>query len=394
MSAEWSNCLLGDFVTLKRGYDLPYNKRVEGNVPVVSSSGVSGYHCEAKVKGPGVVTGRYGTLGEVFFIEEDFWPLNTTLYVQDFKGNDPRFASYFLKTLNFALQNVAGAVPGVNRNILHMMPVQIPPLPTQRKIAAILSAYDDLIENNTRRIKILEEMAQALYREWFVHFRFPGHEKVLMVDSAIGMIPEGWEVRTLACFGKVVTGKTPSKKVPEYFGDYLPFIKTPDMHGDIFCIDSEEKLSELGATSQNNKTLPPNSICVSCIGTAGIVAITGKNSQTNQQINSIVLDDLSHREFLYFALSDLKETINQYGANGATMVNLNKGKFEALKIVFPDRKMIIKFSEATLSKFEQIKILQLKNANLRRTRDLLLPKLISGDLNVENLEIKVENLNS
>ncbi len=194
MAADWIECRLGDVITLKRGYDLSTAQRHAGGVPVVSSSGISGYHNETKVKGPGVVTGRYGTLGEVFFVRGDFWPLNTTLYVQDFKGNDPLFISYFLRTLNFASQNVAGAVPGVNRNYLHMLQVRVPPLPTQRKIADILSAYDDLIENNTRRIKILEEMAQTIYREWFVHFRFPGHEQVEMVETELGLIPDDWRV--------------------------------------------------------------------------------------------------------------------------------------------------------------------------------------------------------
>jgi len=191
---HWTDCKLGEVVTFQRGFDLPQRERREGNVPIVTSSGITGYHDTAKAKAPGVVTGRYGTLGEVFYIREDYWPHNTALYIRDFKGNDPLFISYFLRTLKFAGQNVAGAVPGVNRNALHLLPVRVPSLPTQRKIAAILSAYDDLIENNTRRIRILEEMAQLLYREWFVHFRFPGHEGVKMKNG----VPEGWEVMELS----------------------------------------------------------------------------------------------------------------------------------------------------------------------------------------------------
>src|SRR6266702_8488463 len=204
---RWKYCSLGDVLTLQRGFDLPERNRRVGNVPIVSSSGISGYHDIGKVCGPGVVTGRYGTLGEVFYVDKDYWPLNTTLYVKDFKGNDPLFLSYFLRTLNLAHQNVAGAVPGLNRNALHLLPVSIPPLPTQRKIAFILSAYDDLIENNTRRIAILEEMAQSLYREWFVHFRFPGHEKKRLVESELGLIPEGWEVVKLGDAIELAYGK-------------------------------------------------------------------------------------------------------------------------------------------------------------------------------------------
>jgi type I restriction enzyme S subunit len=267
--------------------------------------------------------------------------------------------------------------------------IPAPPLSTQHKIAAILSAYDDLIENNTRRIQILEEMAQALYREWFVEFRFPGHEKVKMVESELGMVPEGWEVKKLADFGKVITGKTPSKKVPENFGDLIPFIKTPDMHGSMFCLQTGEHLSEIGASSQKNKTLPPNTLCVSCIGTAGIVSITSSKAQTNQQINSIVLHDEQYREFLYFSLLGLKEIINQYGANGATMVKLNKSKFEALKLICSNSQVISEYNDMMCVQFELIKKLSMKNDNLCRTRDLLLPKLISGELDVNDLPIDV-----
>jgi type I restriction enzyme S subunit len=145
-----------------------------------------------KVKAPGVVTGRYGTLGQVFYVEQDFWPLNTSLYVSDFKGNNPRYISYFLKTLNFGGQNAAGAVPGVNRNHLHMLDVWLPPIADQVNIASILAAYDGLIENCERRILVLEKMARSLYREWFVCMRYPGHENFKGV-----LQPPGWKVLPL-----------------------------------------------------------------------------------------------------------------------------------------------------------------------------------------------------
>jgi len=185
---------LGDFLTLKRGYDLPEHARLSGEIPVVSSSGITGTHKEAKVDGPGVVTGRYGTLGEVFYIEEPFWPLNTALYVQDFKGNHRRFVSYFLKWVLNGTESNKAAVPGVNRNDLHARKVAVPEdLDEQVSIASTLSAYDDLIENNRRRIQLLEQAARLLYKEWFVHLRFPGHEHTPIVDG----VPEGWEKRVL-----------------------------------------------------------------------------------------------------------------------------------------------------------------------------------------------------
>jgi len=266
-----------------------------------------------------------------------------------------------------------------------------PNIPTQKKIVSILSAYDDLIENNTRHIKILEKMAQRIYREWFVHSRFPGHEKVKMVESELGMIPEGWNVKQLKDFGEIITGKTPSKKKPEYYGDDIPFIKTPDMHGNMFCISTGEYLSELGASSQKNKTLPPNTLCVSCIGTVGVVSITSTPSQTNQQINSIITKEELLREFLYFLLLGLKDTIGLHGATGATMFNLSKGKFESMNVIYPMEVHISHYHKITKPMFDKIKALQYKNSNLRKTRDMLLPKLISGKIDVEDLNIEISD---
>ena len=242
---EWREVTLGQVIELKRGYDLPQRERISGPIPLVSSSGVTDYHVEAKVRGPGVITGRYGTLGKVFFVPDDFWPLNTTLYVRDFKGNDPRFIAYFLRSLDFSAYSDKAAVPGLNRNHLHEASVRIPPVPEQRAIAHILGTLDDKIELNRRMNQTLEEMARALFKSWFVDFdpvrakatltHAGGHDAVAdgepsengaasagewtvnraraslarldpqiadlfpdrLVDSELGGIPEGWAVKAL-----------------------------------------------------------------------------------------------------------------------------------------------------------------------------------------------------
>jgi type I restriction enzyme S subunit len=193
----WTDTQLGDMITLKRGYDLPKRARSEGAVPIVSSSGPTGFHNEAKADPPGVVTGRYGTLGKVFYVDVPYWPLNTTLYVQDFKGNHERFVGYFLESMGLERYDGAAAVPGLDRNVVHRLPVRWPARPLQERIAAVLAAYDELIKSNLRRIEILEEMTQAIYREWFVNFRFPGHENATLVDTPLGPIPEGWTIHRL-----------------------------------------------------------------------------------------------------------------------------------------------------------------------------------------------------
>ena len=154
---SWETYRLGDILTLKRGHDLPSSIRQDGDVPVVSSSGITGWHNEYKSIAPGIVTGRYGTLGEVFFINENYWPLNTALYVTDFKGSNPRFLYYLLKFLLRKQQSDKAAVPGVNRNVLHELKVKFTSnLVVQELTAEILNTYDDLIENNTRQIQLLE----------------------------------------------------------------------------------------------------------------------------------------------------------------------------------------------------------------------------------------------
>lgn len=214
MASEWRETTLGDVIELKRGYDLPQQNRTPGEVPVISSSGVTDYHSEAMVNRPGVVTGRYGTLGQVFYIDKDFWPLNTTLYVRDFKGNHPRFIGYLLRGLDFLAYSDKAAVPGLNRNDLHQAEVRVPSdVGEQGAIAHILGTLDDKIELNRRMNETLETIARALFKSWFVDFhpvrakaegRDPGLPKTIadlfparLVDSELGDIPKEWELSPL-----------------------------------------------------------------------------------------------------------------------------------------------------------------------------------------------------
>lgn len=305
-------------------------------------------------------------------------------FVPDTSKTTSAYIKYYVDYIKLQMQQISQGTTQDNLSAEKLLSFNfiVPYITEQQKIVSILSSYDDLIENNNRRIVILEEMARSLYREWFVKCRFPGHEEVKMVDSELGQIPEGWEVSELIDFGEVVTGKTPSKLKEEYYGDEVPFIKTPDMHNGMYVINSGESLSKLGANSQKNKYLPRNSLLVSCIGTAGIVSINAYESQTNQQINSIKLTNKASLEFLYFALLDLKSTIENYGSSGVTMTNLSKGKFERLRIIRPYAELINIFHEKSSSLLKQILVLSKQNNNLKTQRDMLLPKLISGKIDV------------
>ena len=300
---------------------------------------------------------------------------------------DARYLYYWVTRQDFtdylSLHAKGAAYPAVSAEDIGGAEIDIPPLPVQQRIAGILSAYDELIENSQRRIKILEAMARGLYREWFVHFRFPGHENHPRVASALGEIPREWGVKTIQDFGKVVTGKTPSKANAGFFGVNVPFVKTPDMHGNLFILGTNESLSTAGANSQANKTLPVGSICVSCIGTIGVVSITTEDCQTNQQINSVVLAKSEYREFLFLRLQEAKQALENLGSNGATMGNVNKSKFESMEVVAPTDALLVDFHRLTQPMFKSILRLTRQIQNLRQTRDLLLPRLLSGQINVE-----------
>ena len=385
----WRECKLGDVINLKRGYDLPRQNRTPGPFPIVSSSGVTDYHEQARVKGPGVVTGRYGTLGEVFYIQDDFWPLNTSLYVQDFKGNDPKFISYFLRQLNFATRNAAGAVPGVNRNHLHAMKVLVPPLTVQRRIAGILSVYDDLIENNQRRIKILEEMARSLYREWFVNFRFPGHEKVPLVASPLGNIPEGW----LLPFADHVDFKEgPGLRNWQYRNEGIPFLNIRTL------VDNDIDLSKvqfLDPKEVDDKyqhfLLREHDHVVSSSGTIGrIVTIRAEHLPLMLNTSIIRMRPQGKRigcwQLKHFMLSDYFQDQANSFAIGAAQPNFGPIHLKQMMIIAPNERIAAEY-ERLVGPVE-LAILSLANQihNLRRTRDLLLPRLLSGQVELPGTE--------
>jgi type I restriction enzyme S subunit len=377
----WFKGKLGDILTLQRGFDLPKDKREDGPVPIVSSAGISGNHNMSKVSAPGIVTGRYGTLGEVFFLKKAFWPLNTALYVKDFKGNDPHFLSYFMRTLNLASQNAAGAVPGLNRNALHLLPVAIPSLETQRKIASILSAYDDLLENNIRRIKILEEMAQTLYREWFVNFRFPGHENVKMVDSPLGKIPGGWVVISLADLMEIKGGAQPPKSnfVYEPQDGFVRLVQIRDYQTDShLCFVPEAK---------NLRRCSPEDIMIARYGASVGRIMWGLEGAYNVAIAKVNTRRENIQEFLrqYLLSYEFQKTI--IGMSGrAAQAGFNKADIAAVKLAIPQNADLLEqFEKRTYPILKMNLVLNKKIKKLRQARDLLLPKLISGAIDVLEL---------
>ncbi len=248
----------------------------------------------------------------------------------------------------------------------------------QKRIGEILSAYDALIENNQKQIKLLEEAAQRLYKEWFVDLHFPGYENVKVVDG----VPEGWEKKRVADLGTVITGKTPSTSKKEYYDGDIPFVTIPDMHNTVYPIHTERSLSNEGANSQKGKFIPVDSVMVSCIATVGLVNIALTDCQTNQQINSIILKEKEMLYYTYCSMKRIKALLDGVGSNGATMTNVNKTKFESIEVVLPTKEIQKRFYDFCVPIFHSIKNLSFSIDNAKQARDRLLPKLMSGELEV------------
>ena len=239
----------------------------------------------------------------------------------------------------------------------------LPDIDRQREIVEEYETLSRRIRLNEQMIKKLEATTQTLYRKMFVD----GIDKENLL--------EGWRMGTLGEFGEVITGKTPSTLDEDNFGNYMPFLTIPDMHDGVFAIKTERGLSKKGVSSQANKTIPKNSVCVSCIGTSGLVVITTQDCQTNQQINSIVPHKHFALEYIYQLCCGLELIIAEYGMGGAVLNNLNKSEFENLQVVIPSDVMIQLFHEQVLPVYSTIHLRKQENSKLTELQSLLLAKM-------------------
>ena len=241
---------LGDLVEFQRGYDLPKNEFKNGNIPVISSNGILGYHNEVKVKEIGITIGRSGTVGFPYLIKQDFFPHNTTLFIKNFNGNNVIYIYYLLKSLNLNEYKSGSGVPTINRNHLHPLKVTATKnKETQQKIAKILSDIDDKIEVLHQINDNLSELAKTIYDYWFVQFDFPDENgkpyktsggKMVYNDILKREIPEGWEVKSLGEIEpNIITGKTPTTKDENNFNGNILFITIDDIRQNLFIYNSE-----------------------------------------------------------------------------------------------------------------------------------------------------------
>ncbi len=375
---EWKECKLGDFFELHRGYDLTKSEIQNGPYPVVCSTSIMGYHNEYKVKAPGVVIGRSGTLGEVQYIDKDFWPHNTSLFVSNFKGNSPKFIKYFLQL--FGTGNVGGgsAVPTLNRNHLQALTVRVPPLSTQQKIAAILSSLDDKIELNNKINTNLEQQAGALFKNWFVDFEPFG-----------GKMPEGWKVGKLSEIGTIVGGSTPSKAKKDYYtNNGIAWITPKDLSNDKskFISHGETDITELGFENSSAIKMPKGTVLYSSRAPIGYIAIAKNEVTTNQGFKSVIPNPNVGNAYIYYFLKSNFELIDNM-ASGSTFKEISGTAMKNIPVVIPDNKNLLAFQSYCNSLFDEQEKLEEENRTLSALRNTLLPKLMSGEIEVDTVAV-------
>lgn len=384
---NWKNGELGDFVTLKRGFDLPQQKREDGQVPIFSSSGITGTHSTAMVKAPGVITGRYGTIGEVFYAAKDFWPLNTTLFVEDFHGNDAKFIYYFLKTLEWSKFTSASAVPGINRNTVHKEIVSLPDIETQRRIASTLSMFDEKIKINTEINDNLQQQAQALFKQWFV-------------DNPDAI---SWKEGT---FSNLI-----EKTISGDWGKDSPSGNNTEM---VYCIRGAD-IPEVRAGNKGKMPtryiLPKNYAAKQLVDGDIVVEISGGSPTQSTGRAAAVSDALLARYdkgmvctnfckalkpragysmYVYYYWQYLydRDIFFSYenGTTGIKNLDIN-GFIETEPIVIAPEGLVEKFDAVCQTVFSKIYANGMENEHLALVRDTLLPKLMSGEIDASAVQL-------
>ena len=295
------------------------------------------------------------------------------------KGNHPRFVYYFLQTLGLEHYDVGNSNPTLNRNHIHGLDIKIPEHRIQERIATILSAYDDLIENNRRRIQLLEQAARLLYKEWFIHLRFPGHEHVKIKDG----VPEGWEWKKIADVCETVGGGTPSTKISDYWDGDVTWVVPTDVtkNGCLVLLDSERKITEKGLHESSARIVPAESILLTSRASVGYFALMDLEVCTNQGFINIIPHQEELRMYLLF---NLMSRVNEIRANakGSTYPEISKGRFREMDIVIPPKTFVDEFGKFASDIIRHVRCLKRSTLKLENARDLLLSRLMNGEIPV------------
>ena len=350
----WQQVRLGEVATFQRGFDLFAPSRISGDYPLIASNGQDGTHNECKVKAPGVVTGRSGTLGQVFFVQDDFWPLNTTLWVKDFHGNNVQFVYYFLKTLSLGKYNAGSGVPTLNRNHIHPLLVAIPPLAEQKTIAEILSSFDDKIDLLRRQNKTLEELAQVLFRQWF-----------------IANADETWQQQTIGKATTFAKGKKPNETQQVQFEGAVPQILMETFRAgkSLYCKPDGMVIAE------------ENDILMVMDGSIGRVEIGYRGAVGSTIARYRPVSEFNYPFFIFHYLKTREKYIKA-NVIGSVIPHVDVGLVAGLTLRFPNLNKVQDFETHAEMLFKKKQANTRQIRTLANLRDTLLPKLMRGEIRV------------
>lgn len=388
-----SKVKLGDVMTLHRGYDLPNAQRIDGDVPIIGSSGISGFHNVARLHGKNVITGRYGTIGEVFYHDGPCWPLNTALYVEDFHGNNARYVAYLLEAI-LASPVINGGdkstVPGVDRNALHAMEVPYTENhDEQGLIANVLSSIDDKIALNKKIMTELEKTSRLIYDYWFTQFDFPDENgkpyrssggKMIYNGTLKREIPQGWEVTTVGEQCELRLGGTPDTSVQEFWGGDMSWLSSAEVATSPI-LGAEKSITKAGVEGSATSFAPAGSVLLSITRyiRPSILAI---DACFNQSVVAILESQALHTEFLYpFMQSQVPRYLTL--RTGAQQPHINKETVSETCFSIPTELILARYYDKVAPVFNQL-ILAAKAADqLSSLRDWLLPMLMNGQVHVD-----------
>lgn len=441
MGSKWQQIPLGQLISLQRGHDLPTQNRVNGQIPVMGSSGLTGWHNVSKCTGPGVVIGRSGnSMGVVSYSDSDFWPLNTCLYVTDFKGNDKKYIYYMLQQIDFDKFNSGSAQKSLNRNAVYPYNVMATiDIEEQKSIGKILANFEDKITLNRQINQTLEQMAQTLFKSWFVDFdpvvdnaldagffeqdlgfseellhrvevrkavRESDNFKPLSEDirrlfpnafeecaePALGLggwVPKGWKGQPIKthCV-KIQNGGTPSRSNSDYWdGGNIPWLTSGEVRQSIVT-NVENTITDLGLQNSSAKWVSSYSTLVALYGaTAGEVSINVDPLTTNQAVCALIPKE-SYCWFNYLQVRN-KTIEMQNQAVGSAQQNISKRLVENLIVISPLPYIVEIFNQRVEPLFLKSIFNQKMAMELTKLRDTLLPKLISGELSLSDIKIDI-----
>lgn len=392
--SEWKETTIGEQITLQRGFDITKAEQREGSVPVISSGGISSFHDTAAVKGPGVVLGRKGVVGSVYYTDNDFWPHDTTLWVKDFHENAPHFVYYYFKWIapRIASMDVGSANPTLNRNHVHPIKIKWPPLPVQKRIAEILGSLDEKIELNRRTSATLEQMAQALFKSWFVDFD-PVQAKAAgkrpknlapeiarlfpdeFEDSLLGPVPKEWTVGSLGDIAK----NSKINILAEEIGSHISYIALDHMPKKSLVL----AVWSCGESVESNKTkFQKNDILFGKLRPyfhkVGIAPVDGVCST-----DILVIVPKTQDWFGFAACHFSSESVIQHAdrtSSGTRMPRTNWNDLSQYPVALPPQELAAEFSGIFRGIMEKIHTCVFESRTLSALRDTLLPKLMGGEL--------------